>query len=119
MPEVVSALAGNGDPLSLDPPRNRTAIHAESARYCRSNAPGLPIACAGGVLAYVKPHQAFYMNNHTLRLLIERAQRYYLQVIDALYFEIALDLGLSMATVDRGLRTAAKSHGVKLFTPRT
>ena len=58
-----------------------------------------------------------YMNSHTLRPLIERARRFHLQAIDALYFEIAFDLGLSIATVDRGLRTAARSHGVKLFAP--
>ena len=56
-----------------------------------------------------------HMNEHTLRSLVERARRYHLQAIDVLYFEIALDLGLSIATVDRGLRAAAARHGVKLF----
>ena len=59
-----------------------------------------------------------HMNNHTLRPLIERARRYHLQAIDALHCEIALGLGLSIATVDRGLRAAAKSHPVKLFARR-
>ena len=39
MLEVVSALARNGDRLSLDSRPEQDAIHAESARYCRSNAP--------------------------------------------------------------------------------
>jgi hypothetical protein len=34
---------------------------------------------------------------------------------DALYFDLAQVLGLPIATLDGGLRTAAKAHGVKLF----
>ena len=56
-------------------------------------------------------------SDHTLRSLIERARRYHLQAIDVLYFEIALELGLAIATVDRGLRAGAQRHGVKLFAP--
>ena len=56
-------------------------------------------------------------SDHTLRSLVERARRYHLQAIDVLYFEIALDLGLAIATVDRGLRAGAQRHGVKLFAP--
>lgn len=54
---------------------------------------------------------------YTVGAIIERAQRYGVQAGDALYFDLAVSLGLPIATVDRGLRSAAKSHGVRLVTP--
>ncbi len=54
---------------------------------------------------------------YTLGALVERAQRLRLQAIDVLYFDLASSLGLPIATVDRGLRSAAKAHGVALVTP--
>jgi hypothetical protein len=40
-----------------------------------------------------------------------------LQAIDVLYFDLASSLALPIATVDRGLRSAARAHGVALVTP--
>lgn len=54
---------------------------------------------------------------YTLGALVERAQRLRLQAIDVLYFELASSLGLPIATLDRGLRSAARAHGVRLVTP--
>lgn len=54
---------------------------------------------------------------YTLRAIAELALRYRLQAIDALYLDLALQLELPIATVDRGLRSAAKAHGVALVTP--
>lgn len=54
---------------------------------------------------------------YTLGALVERAQRLRLQAIDVLYFDLASSLALPIATVDRGLRSAAKAHGVALVTP--
>jgi len=51
---------------------------------------------------------------HSAGVIVERAQRYGLQAGDALYFDLAVTL---VASVDRGLRAAAKSHGVRLVTP--
>jgi len=55
--------------------------------------------------------------SHTVDNLIERAQRYGLQAIDAIYLDLALALDLPIATIDRGLRSAAKAHGVLLVAP--
>lgn len=51
------------------------------------------------------------------REAFERAKRYGLQVGDAVYFDLAYVLGLPIATLDGGLKAAAKAHGVKLFDP--
>ena len=40
--------------------------------------------------------------------------RYHVQGHDAAYFGLALPLGAKMATLDGGLRTAAKAAGVAL-----
>jgi len=55
---------------------------------------------------------------YTSRALIEIAVKHHLQVADALYFHLAKIYGIPLATLDGGLRTAAKSHGVKLFAPQ-
>lgn len=47
--------------------------------------------------------------------IVELARRYHLQAGDAIYFDLAHASGLPIATLDGGLRTAAKAHGVKLF----
>jgi predicted nucleic acid-binding protein len=54
---------------------------------------------------------------YTSRVLIDLAGRHHLQVADALYFHLAQIYGLPLATLDGGLRTAARAHGVKLFEP--
>jgi predicted nucleic acid-binding protein len=54
-------------------------------------------------------------NPYTARSIIAIAGRHHLQAYDALYFHLAQVLGLPIATLDGGLRTAAKAHGVKLF----
>lgn len=54
---------------------------------------------------------------YTSRVLIDLAGRHHLQVADALYFHLAKIYELPLATLDGGLRTAARSHGVKLFEP--
>lgn len=43
------------------------------------------------------------------------ARRYRLSTYDASYFEIALQNGVALATLDTELRKAAKKAGVKLF----
>ena len=58
-----------------------------------------------------------HMNAFTMSILIERAEHYHLQPLDAQYIDLAVVLGLPIATLDGGLRTAAGSHGVKLFEP--
>ena len=55
------------------------------------------------------------MNAYTVAIIVERARRYRVQAFDALYFDLAYVLGLPIATLDGGLRTAAKAHGVRLF----
>lgn len=61
----------------------------------------------------IETHQQAY----DVITIVERAQRYGVQVGDALYFDLASSLGLPIATVDRGLRSAARAHGVRLVTP--
>lgn len=56
-------------------------------------------------------------NPYTARRIIEIAGRYQLQAYDALYFDLAQALRLPIATLDGGLRTAARTYGVKLFEP--
>lgn len=51
---------------------------------------------------------------HTLQL----ARRYSLSSYDASYLEVALRLGLPLATLDGDLRKAAKKAGVKRFEGR-
>lgn len=56
-----------------------------------------------------------HLNAYAIEILVERARRYHLQAYDAVYFDLAKVLALPLATLDGGLRTAAKAHGVKLF----
>lgn len=55
---------------------------------------------------------------YRLRALVERAERLRLQAMDVLYFDLAVELQLPLATLDRGLRSAAKNHGVALVMPK-
>lgn len=54
----------------------------------------------------------------TAQLLIARGLHYHLQGFDAVYFHLAKMRALPIAAIDRGLRTACRSHGVKLFQPK-
>lgn len=47
--------------------------------------------------------------------IVDIARRYQLQAGDAIYFELAYASDLPIATVDGGLRAAARAHGVKFF----
>jgi predicted nucleic acid-binding protein len=58
-----------------------------------------------------------HVNPYYVNMLIERAERFSLAALDAMYLDLALTRGLPIATLDGGLRTAAKSHGIKLFEP--
>lgn len=46
--------------------------------------------------------------------VVRFAVRYHVQGYDAVYLGLALHLGAKIATLDGGLRTAAKTAGVKL-----
>lgn len=48
--------------------------------------------------------------------LAQIAQRHRMQAADAVYFDLAKALDLPLATLDGGLRTVCRAHGVKLFT---
>lgn len=58
-----------------------------------------------------------YANAYTLQTLLGVARRYNLQALDAIYFDIARNQKLPLATWDRGLKTAATRYGVALFMP--
>lgn len=49
---------------------------------------------------------------------LELARRYRLSSYDASYLELALRLGLPLATLDADLRRAVTAAGVKLFKPK-
>ena len=44
--------------------------------------------------------------------IVDLARRYHLQAGDAIYFDLAYASELPIATLDGGLRTAARAHGV-------
>ena len=52
---------------------------------------------------------------HSLSHTLELARRYNLSAYDASYLELALRLGLPLATLDEDLQKAAKKAGVKKF----
>ena len=52
---------------------------------------------------------------HALSDTLQLARRYKLSAYDASYLELALRLGLSLATLDEDLQKAAKKAGVKKF----
>jgi len=51
---------------------------------------------------------------HALSDTLQLARRYKLSAYDASYLELALRLGLPLATLDEDLRNAAKKAGVKI-----
>ena len=52
-----------------------------------------------------------------LNATLSVARRYKLSAYDAAYLELALRTGFPLATLDLGLRKAAKRAGVQHFTP--
>jgi predicted nucleic acid-binding protein len=52
---------------------------------------------------------------HALSDTLQLARRYTLSAYDASYLELALRLGISLATLDVDLQAAAKKAGVKKF----
>ena len=52
---------------------------------------------------------------HTLSDTLQLARRYTLSAYDASYLELALRLGIPLATLDVALQAAAKKAGVKKF----
>ena len=47
--------------------------------------------------------------------VVDTGLRYHLQGYDAVYFELARRLGVAIASLDRGIRTACVSHRVPLL----
>lgn len=54
---------------------------------------------------------------HALGAPLHLARRYKLSAYDAAYLELALRTGSPLATLDAGLKKAARSAGVKPFAP--
>jgi predicted nucleic acid-binding protein len=52
---------------------------------------------------------------HALSGTLQLARRYKLSAYDASYLELALRLGLPLATLDEDLQKAAKKAGIKKF----
>jgi len=52
---------------------------------------------------------------HALSDTLQLARRYKLSAYDASYLELALQLGLPLATLDEDLQKAAKKAGIKKF----
>ncbi len=53
---------------------------------------------------------------HALSDTLQLARRYKLSSYDASYLELAVRLGMPLATLDENLQKAARKTGVKLFT---
>jgi predicted nucleic acid-binding protein len=53
---------------------------------------------------------------HSLSDTLQLARRYQLSAYDASYLELALRLGLDLATLDEDLQRAAEKTGVKKFS---
>lgn len=56
-----------------------------------------------------------YAVQQSIAAQVRFAVRHHVQGYDALYLALALQAGADLATVDGGLRTAARSAGVKVF----
>lgn len=54
--------------------------------------------------------------SHALSGILQLARRYKLSAYDASYLELALRLGIPLATLDEDLQKAAKKAGVKKFS---
>jgi predicted nucleic acid-binding protein len=52
---------------------------------------------------------------HALTDTLQLARRYKLSAYDASYLELALRLGIPLATLDKDLQKAAKKAGIKMF----
>ena len=56
------------------------------------------------------PHRS-----ETCAEVVRLAQTYNLQGYDAVYFDLARERGLPIATLDRGIRSASRRFGVELL----
>ena len=52
---------------------------------------------------------------YTVPGLVHTAKTYMLQGYDAVYFDLAKRLGIPLASLDRGHKSACRAHGVKLM----
>jgi predicted nucleic acid-binding protein len=55
--------------------------------------------------------------SHSITAVVSLSRRTKLSAYDAAYLELALRLGLPLATVDRALRRSAGDHGVGMYAP--
>jgi predicted nucleic acid-binding protein len=67
------------------------------------------------MLAGVDIDEDFATSAHALSDILQLARRYRLSAYDASYLELALRLGMPLATLDEDLQKAAKKAGVKKF----
>ena len=55
--------------------------------------------------------------SHSIAAVVSLSRRTKLSAYDAAYLELALRLGLPLATVDRALRRSAGDHGIAMYAP--
>jgi predicted nucleic acid-binding protein len=74
------------------------------------------LAIITGQLAGLRP---FTINPRlTESDIVSMAETYHLQGYDSVYFDLAKRLNVPIASTDGGMRTACRSHGVELWSPR-
>jgi predicted nucleic acid-binding protein len=85
----------------------------------RAEAKGLVTEARGGafveLLAGVDIAADAATFSHALSDTLQLARRYKLSAYDASYLELALRMGIPLATLDEGLQKAARKAGVKKF----
>ena len=85
----------------------------------RAEAKGLVTEARSGVFLEMLEGVAIEVDmatfSHALSHTLQLARRYKLSAYDASYLELALRLGISLATLDEDLQKAAKKAGVKKF----
>lgn len=55
------------------------------------------------------------LTTHTYRKIVALADRYHIQAKDVPYFDLARVLGVPIAAIDGGIKTACRAHGVELL----
>ena len=85
----------------------------------RAEAKGLVTEARSGVFLEMLEGVAIEVDmatfSHALSHTLQLARRYKLSAYDASYLELALRLGIPLATLDEDLQKAAKKAGVKKF----
>ena len=85
----------------------------------RAEARGLVTVARGGafleMLEGVDIEVDTATSHHALTDTLQLARRYKLSAYDASYLELAMRLGIPLATLDADLQKAAKKAGVKIF----